>query len=57
MVPETQLHVDSLSEQVASVLSDPKSALQMAQSALGCGKPDATKTLVELTEKLAQPQG
>ena len=57
MVPESQLQVDSLSEQIASVLSDSKSALQMALSALNCGKPDATKTLVELTEKLAQPQG
>jgi len=57
MVPESQLHVDSLCEQITSVLSDSKSALQMALSALGCGKPDATKTLVELTEKLAQPQG
>lgn len=54
MVPEHELHVDSLSEQIASVLRDPNAALKMAQSALNCGKPDATQTLVELTEKLAQ---
>ena len=54
MVPESALHVDSLSEQVSLVLSDPKGALKMAQAALGCGKPDATETLVALTVELSE---
>jgi len=57
MVPESQLHVDSLSEQIAMVLKDADGALNMANSALACGKPDATKTLVELTEQLAETRG
>lgn len=54
MVPESQLHVDSLSEQIVMVLNDPDGALQMARSALACGKPDATETLVALTLELAE---
>lgn len=54
MVPESQLHVDSLAEQMATVLSDPNGALKMAQSALACGKPDATQTLVDLALGLAE---
>ena len=54
MVPESQLHVDSLAAQMATVLSDPNAASQMAQSALACGKPDATQTLVDLTLRLAE---
>lgn len=54
MVPESQLHVDSLSEQIAGVLSSPETAQNMAQSALACGKPDATETLVALTLELAE---
>ena len=54
MVPESRLHVDSLSEQIATVLSDPAGALQMARSALACGKPDATQRLVDLTLALAE---
>lgn len=57
MVPENTLHVESLSDQIASILNDPIAAQKMAQSALACGKPDATQTLVELTEKLAQTRG
>lgn len=53
MVPEPSLQVDSLSEQIATVLDDPNAALKMAQAALACGKPDATQTLVELTLELA----
>lgn len=54
MVPESLLHVDSLSEQISLVLSDPKAALQMAQAAMACGKPDATETLVALTVELSE---
>jgi len=55
MVPEAALQVDSLSEQIAGILADPSAATQMSQAALGCGKPDATQTLVELTLELANP--
>ena len=53
MVPESKLHVDSLSQQIATVLGDPNRASAMAASALACGKPDATQTLVELALELA----
>ena len=55
MVVEQDLHVDRLSEQISSILSDPKVARQMANAALGCGKPDATQTLVDMTLELARP--
>lgn len=54
MVSEAQLQVDSLSEKIAAVLSDPAAALAMSQAALACGKPDATQSLVELTLALAE---
>jgi UDP-N-acetylglucosamine--N-acetylmuramyl-(pentapeptide) pyrophosphoryl-undecaprenol N-acetylglucosamine transferase len=54
MVPESQLHVDSLSEQIGTVLGDPNGATLMARAALSCGKPDATQTLVDLTLELAK---
>ena len=49
MVAEADLHVESLSAQIAQVMGDPAVATQMGQAALGCGKPDATETLVALT--------
>ncbi len=54
MVPENQLHVDSLSEQIRQVLGDPAAALKMSQAAYRCGKPDATETLVALTVELSE---
>ncbi len=54
MIEESALQVDSLSAQILSVLEDPAAALQMAQAALACGKPDATDSLVALVEELAQ---
>ncbi len=53
MVAETDLHVDSLSQQVEAVLRDPNEATTMASSALACAKPDATQALVELALELA----
>ena len=55
MVVENDLHVESLSQQVSAILSDPQVATQMANAALGCGKPDATQTLVEMALELANP--
>ena len=54
MVPESQMHVESLSAQIAAVLGNPDGAVKMAQAALACGKPDATQTLVDLTLDLAK---
>ncbi|WP_281984113.1 undecaprenyldiphospho-muramoylpentapeptide beta-N-acetylglucosaminyltransferase [Thalassorhabdomicrobium marinisediminis] len=55
MVPEKLFHVDSLSEQIESILSDPDAALQMSLAAQRAGKPDATQTLVDMTLELAAP--
>lgn len=56
MVEEKDLHVESLSAQIADILNDPNAATNMANAALGCGKPDATQSLVDLTLALAQPE-
>ena len=53
LVPEKRLDADSLSAQIASVLSNPEAATRMAQSALAAGAPDATERLVALVEDLA----
>ncbi|AKS45659.1 UDP-N-acetylglucosamine-N-acetylmuramylpentapeptide N-acetylglucosamine transferase [Octadecabacter temperatus] len=56
LVAETDLQVDSLSEQISNVLGDAGKAQSMSQAALACGKPDATETLVSLTIELTQPK-
>lgn len=53
VVPESQLNVEALSEQIALILSQPQAAQQMAQSAVAAGKPEATQELVSLVEQLA----
>tara|TARA_R110002072_G_scaffold70733_2_gene170513 strand:- start:57 stop:824 length:768 start_codon:yes stop_codon:yes gene_type:complete len=53
LVPETQLEVDSLSAQIASVLGQPDVATKMANAALSCGVPDATDRLVALIDDVA----
>ena len=53
LVPETQLEVDSLSQQIASVLGQPDVATTMANAALSCGVPDATDRLVALIDDVA----
>lgn len=53
LMPESQFEVESLSEQVELVLSNPEGAAQMARAALAAGKPDATDRLVALVEELA----
>ncbi|MEX0280368.1 MAG: UDP-N-acetylglucosamine--N-acetylmuramyl-(pentapeptide) pyrophosphoryl-undecaprenol N-acetylglucosamine transferase [Arenibacterium sp.] len=54
LIPEKMLDAESLSAQIASVLSNPEAATLMAQSALAAGAPDATDRLVALVEELAQ---
>ncbi|MEM9872671.1 MAG: UDP-N-acetylglucosamine--N-acetylmuramyl-(pentapeptide) pyrophosphoryl-undecaprenol N-acetylglucosamine transferase [Pseudomonadota bacterium] len=54
LIPESQLNVDSVAEQIAAVLDNPHGALQMANAALTVAIPDATDRLVTLVETLAQ---
>ena len=53
LLPESKLEVDTLSEQIVSVLGQPEVAMQMAKAALSCGIPDATARLVALVDELA----
>ncbi|PIE15092.1 MAG: UDP-N-acetylglucosamine--N-acetylmuramyl-(pentapeptide) pyrophosphoryl-undecaprenol N-acetylglucosamine transferase [Rhodobacterales bacterium] len=56
LVPEAKMEVDSMAEHIAMVLSQPHAATQMANAALGVGKPEATKELVALVEQLARKE-
>ncbi len=56
VIPENLLEVDSLSEQIATVLSSYDGALQMSRSALSVSKPDATENLVALVEEIASKE-
>lgn len=53
VIPESKLAVDTLSEQIATVMTNPQGALRMAQSALSCAMPDAPQHLADLVEDLA----
>ncbi|MGB7242786.1 MAG: UDP-N-acetylglucosamine--N-acetylmuramyl-(pentapeptide) pyrophosphoryl-undecaprenol N-acetylglucosamine transferase [Sulfitobacter sp.] len=53
LVPEAAASPQAIREQIASILDNPPAALQMSQAALSVGKPDATKTLVDMVEALA----
>ncbi|MFP4274457.1 MAG: UDP-N-acetylglucosamine--N-acetylmuramyl-(pentapeptide) pyrophosphoryl-undecaprenol N-acetylglucosamine transferase [Paracoccaceae bacterium] len=52
-IPEVRLTPEVLSEQIASVLENPRGALQMSQAALSCAVPDATERLAGMVEELA----
>jgi UDP-N-acetylglucosamine--N-acetylmuramyl-(pentapeptide) pyrophosphoryl-undecaprenol N-acetylglucosamine transferase len=54
LIPESQLSVETMAEQIASVLDNPDGALQMARAAHSIGKPEATETLAQMVETLAQ---
>ncbi|MVO15754.1 UDP-N-acetylglucosamine--N-acetylmuramyl-(pentapeptide) pyrophosphoryl-undecaprenol N-acetylglucosamine transferase [Parasedimentitalea huanghaiensis] len=54
VIPESKLDIQSLTEQITSILSNPTAALQMSAAALSVGVPDATERLVALVEKLAE---
>lgn len=54
MMPESRFEVAALTEQMTTVLSDERGAMQMAHAALACAVPDATDRLVELVENLAE---
>ncbi|APX11839.1 UDP-N-acetylglucosamine--N-acetylmuramyl-(pentapeptide) pyrophosphoryl-undecaprenol N-acetylglucosamine transferase [Tateyamaria omphalii] len=54
LIPESQLNVESVAEQINAVLDNPDGALQMALAALTAAKPDATEHLVHMVETLSQ---
>ena len=53
VIPESQLSVTVMAEQIAAILSQPQGAHAMAQAAISVGKPEATGELVRLVEELA----
>ncbi|WP_093157094.1 UDP-N-acetylglucosamine--N-acetylmuramyl-(pentapeptide) pyrophosphoryl-undecaprenol N-acetylglucosamine transferase [Aliiruegeria lutimaris] len=53
VIPESQLDVETLSEQIRAILENPDAALRMALNALSEGRPDATERLVEMVEELS----
>jgi len=57
VMPESLFEVDALSEQIATVLSNPEGALSMSLAAISTGIPDATERLVMLVEALANDAG
>jgi UDP-N-acetylglucosamine--N-acetylmuramyl-(pentapeptide) pyrophosphoryl-undecaprenol N-acetylglucosamine transferase len=54
VIAENELDIARLSAQIARILGDAKLAMQMSQGALSVGRPDATQTLVEMVEELAE---
>ncbi|MDG0983163.1 MAG: UDP-N-acetylglucosamine--N-acetylmuramyl-(pentapeptide) pyrophosphoryl-undecaprenol N-acetylglucosamine transferase [Tateyamaria sp.] len=54
LIPENQLNVDLMTEQIKRVLGNPNGALQMALAAKSMGKPEAVETLVNMIESLAE---
>jgi UDP-N-acetylglucosamine--N-acetylmuramyl-(pentapeptide) pyrophosphoryl-undecaprenol N-acetylglucosamine transferase len=53
LIPEVELTIGTLSEQINAILSDPAAAGKMSNAALSAGKPEATQTLVDMVEALA----
>ena len=53
VIPESRLAVETLSEQIATVLTNPEGAQQMAQAALSVAMPDAPQHLADMVEELA----
>jgi UDP-N-acetylglucosamine--N-acetylmuramyl-(pentapeptide) pyrophosphoryl-undecaprenol N-acetylglucosamine transferase len=54
LIPEKALNTDVLSEHINTVLTNPKAATQMANAAMGAGRPDATDRLVDMVLALSQ---
>ncbi|PVH29906.1 UDP-N-acetylglucosamine--N-acetylmuramyl-(pentapeptide) pyrophosphoryl-undecaprenol N-acetylglucosamine transferase [Pararhodobacter oceanensis] len=55
LMPESQFTPEALAEQITTILTMPRAALQMAHAATGLGKPDAAAELADLAERLAGP--
>ncbi|MEM1302419.1 MAG: undecaprenyldiphospho-muramoylpentapeptide beta-N-acetylglucosaminyltransferase [Pseudomonadota bacterium] len=56
LMPESTFEVAPLTEQITSIMTNPRAATQMAAAALSTGKPDATERLVALVDHLANSQ-
>ncbi|MEM9911673.1 MAG: glycosyltransferase, partial [Pseudomonadota bacterium] len=54
VIPESRLAVDTLSAQIANVLTNPGGANQMAQAALTVGMPRAPENLADIAQALAE---
>ena len=54
MISEDEATVEGLTAQITGILSDPDAAMQMANAALGFGKPEAAEALAQMVETLAQ---
>ncbi len=52
-LPESKLTIESLSEQILSILTNEQGAIAMANAALRAGKPEAAEELAALVEQLA----
>ena len=53
LIPEAEFTPQTVSAQIAMILTTPASALHMSQNALSVARPDATNALVEIVETLA----
>ena len=54
IVPESRLSHEALAQQIETVMMHPEGAGRMAQAALQCAMPDATRNLAALVEATAQ---
>ncbi|WP_324751706.1 undecaprenyldiphospho-muramoylpentapeptide beta-N-acetylglucosaminyltransferase [Roseovarius sp. Pro17] len=54
LVPESRLDHTALTQQIETVMTQPKGASQMSRAALGCAMPDATLALAHLVQTIAQ---
>jgi UDP-N-acetylglucosamine--N-acetylmuramyl-(pentapeptide) pyrophosphoryl-undecaprenol N-acetylglucosamine transferase len=57
VIPESKLTPEVLTEQMASVLTNPQGATMMAEAALGVAMPEAPQTLADMVETLAAGGG
>ncbi len=53
MIPESRATPETVSDQILSVLDNPKAAMQMASAAARFGKPEATEALAQMVEMLS----
>lgn len=54
VIPEGRLNVESVSEQIATVIGMPDGAVQMARAAASVAMPNAPDTLADIVEELAR---
>ena len=54
LIPESQLSIETVAEQILAVLDNPEGASQMARAAMRVGKPEAAQSLATVVETLAE---